>query len=92
MFPKSFLVLLLTIVSAIQLYFNDRTNFGGDLIELNLAADNIVGPLLTNLIFLKLQSLLSKKIKNHEIVRMRTPDKTFRTIESNNMSVYTRKF
>ena len=92
MYSKSFFVLLLTKISAIQLYLDDQTNFRGDLTELNLAADNIVGPLLANLIFLKLQSLLSKKIENHEVVRMRTPDKAFKTIESNNMSVFTSKF
>ena len=88
--PKNFFVL--SIVSSMKLCLNDPNNFCGDLTELNLAADNIRGPLLKNFLFLKLQSSLSEKMGNYQIVRMRTPDEAFRTTESNNMGVFTRKF
>ena len=59
-----------------------------ELEELNLAADNIIGPLLRQLVLIRLKNLLCQKMVQHDFVHMRIPDRAFRTLVSNKKKVF----
>ena len=63
-----------------------------ELEELNLATDNMIGPLLRTLVLVRLHSLLCQKMAHHDLVHMEEPDGAFRTLELNNKGIFKSKF
>ena len=87
----NFLAFLLLTVLSLQANRLLAEVYRQDLIELeelNLVADEIIGPLLRTLILVRLKNLLNEKKALRESGHMKDPDKAFRILESNNKDVF----
>ena len=87
----NFLAFLLLTVLSLQANRLLAEVYRQDLIELeelNLVADEIIGPLLRTLILVRLKNLLYEKKALRESGLMKAPDKAFRILESNNKDVF----